>query len=77
MAKTRGAELSLQETAERLDVHYMTAYRYVRTGQLPARRERGEWRVLEADVVSVRFPRDGSARERAASAVAAACGSVG
>src|ERR1700722_17230894 len=30
--------LGLQEAADQLGVHYMTAYRYVRTGRLPARR---------------------------------------
>lgn len=52
MARSTGPELSLHEVAERLGVHYMTAYRYVRTGQLPARREGGEWRLREADVTA-------------------------
>ena len=30
--------LTLPEVAEKLGVHYMTAYRYVRTGRLPAKR---------------------------------------
>ena len=30
--------LTLAEAANHLGVHYMTAYRYVRTGQLPARK---------------------------------------
>lgn len=38
-------ELTLTETAELLGVHYMTAYRYVRIGKLPARREGTNWRV--------------------------------
>ncbi len=37
--------LSLQEAARRLGVHYMTAYRYVRTGMLEAAKEGGTWRV--------------------------------
>lgn len=44
------ATLSLQEVAERLDVHYMTAYRYVRTGRLAATQVAGEWRVERADL---------------------------
>ena len=28
------SRLTLQEAADRLGVHYMTAYRYVRTGRL-------------------------------------------
>ena len=42
--------LSLQEVAERLGVHYMTAYRYVRLGMLPAHKEGSTWRVGLADV---------------------------
>ena len=37
--------ISLQEAASRLGVHYMTAYRYVRTGRLPARRDGAQWFV--------------------------------
>jgi excisionase family DNA binding protein len=39
------AELTLQEAAEELGVHYMTAYRYVRLGRLPAEKVGGVWRV--------------------------------
>src|SRR5688572_29801526 len=42
--------LTLHEAAERLGVHYMTVYRYVRLGQLAARKERGTWRVAESDL---------------------------
>jgi excisionase family DNA binding protein len=37
--------ISLQEAADRLGVHYMTAYRYVRTGRLAATRVGGQWMV--------------------------------
>ena len=37
--------VTLHEAAERLGVHYMTAYRYVRTGRLPAVREGAQWLV--------------------------------
>ena len=43
-------ELTLHQVAEELGVHYMTAYRYVRLGMLPARREGREWRVRRADL---------------------------
>ena len=46
--------ISLTEAAARLGVHYMTAYRYVRTGQLPAIKVGGEWSVAAADVDSFR-----------------------
>jgi MerR family transcriptional regulator, light-induced transcriptional regulator len=42
--------LSLQEAADRLGVHYMTAYRYVRLGLLPATKEGSSWRVATADL---------------------------
>lgn len=42
--------VTLQEAADRLGVHYMTAYRYVRLGQLAAHKERGTWRVATSDL---------------------------
>jgi excisionase family DNA binding protein len=42
--------LTLAEAAELLGVHYMTAYRYVRTGRLPARKVGQEWQVARRDV---------------------------
>lgn len=42
--------MTLQEAADRLGVHYMTAYRYVRTGRLPAVKEGAEWRVDPRDL---------------------------
>jgi excisionase family DNA binding protein len=42
--------ISLQEAADRLAVHYMTAYRYVRTGRLPAVRANGQWAIEPAAV---------------------------
>ncbi len=43
-------DLTLQEAADVLGVHYMTAYRYVRTGQLPAVQVDGKWRVRRPDI---------------------------
>ena len=37
--------MTLHEAAERLGVHYMTAYRYVRTGRLPAERDGAHWLI--------------------------------
>jgi excisionase family DNA binding protein len=39
------ADLTLQEAADALGVHYMTAYRYVRLGLLEAAKSGGAWRV--------------------------------
>lgn len=48
--------MTLQEAADALGVHYMTAYRYVRTGRLPAMKLGSEWRVDPADVEALRRP---------------------
>jgi excisionase family DNA binding protein len=45
-----GDRISLHEAAERLGVHYMTVYRYVRTGRLNAERHGSVWLVNPADV---------------------------
>jgi excisionase family DNA binding protein len=46
--------LTLPEVAEQLGVHYMTVYRYVRTGRLPAAKDGAEYRVRQADVDALR-----------------------
>jgi len=43
-------DLTLHEAAALLGVHYMTAYRYVRTGLLVASRSGSTWRVPAAEV---------------------------
>lgn len=43
-------EIGLKEAAQRLGVHYMTAYRYVRTGRLLATRRDGRWWVGTTDL---------------------------
>lgn len=43
-------DLTLHEAAALLGVHYMTAYRYVRTGLLVASRSGSNWRVPAAEV---------------------------
>jgi excisionase family DNA binding protein len=53
MAKVE-RELPLDEAAQRLGVHYMTAYRYVRLGRLPARKVDGRWRVRLTDLQALR-----------------------
>ena len=77
VAPPKGAEsgrtsLTLAEASDRLGVHYMTAYRYVRTGRLPASKHHGEWRVAARDVerlareatTSPAAPRSATVRER-------------
>jgi excisionase family DNA binding protein len=51
-ASMADVEMTLQEAAARLGVHYMTAYRYVRLGQLPARKVGNSWRVGEAAITA-------------------------
>jgi excisionase family DNA binding protein len=48
------SELTLQEVADELGVHYMTAYRYVRIGMLPARKVGRSWVVLRDDLEALR-----------------------
>ena len=45
--------LDLQEAADALGVHYQTAYRWVRSGRLPARLVAGRYRVGRADLERV------------------------
>jgi excisionase family DNA binding protein len=54
--------IGLQEAADRLGVHYMTVYRYVRTGRLPAVKAAGEWLVERAAVDRLRAGQRGRAR---------------
>jgi excisionase family DNA binding protein len=58
--------LTLQEAADRLGVHYMTAYRYVRLGRLPAHKSAGTWEVAAADVEAFRHDTDPVRRPRRA-----------
>ncbi len=46
----RDDDLTVQEVADALGVHYMTAYRYIRTGRLEAKRVGIEWRVPRAAI---------------------------
>lgn len=46
--------LTLHEAAAVLGVHYMTAYRYVRLGLLPASKVGGTWQVAQADLDAYR-----------------------
>ena len=58
--------LTLAEAAEMLGVHYMTVYRYIRTGTLPAHQVGGEWQVDPADLARVRPAAPSRAREASA-----------
>jgi excisionase family DNA binding protein len=51
MAKS---DISLHDVAEMLDVHYMTVYRYVRQGQLPASKVGRSWFVKPSDLKKFR-----------------------
>ena len=54
MARSSQATLNLTEAATLLGVHYMTVYRYVRTGKLPAEKDGAEWRVSPTEVERLR-----------------------
>jgi methanogenic corrinoid protein MtbC1 len=54
---TRASErIGLAEAAERLGVHYMTAYRYIRLGRLPAELHQGRWTVQVVDLDDLTRP---------------------
>lgn len=57
-------DVTLQEAAEFLGVHYMTAYRYVRLGTLQAHKSGNVWRVRRDDLDTFRaaVPAAGFAR---------------
>jgi MerR family transcriptional regulator, light-induced transcriptional regulator len=69
MAENTGSDaapdqlVDLTEAARRLGVHYMTAYRYVRTGRLAGVRQDGRWWIRSDEVDRFRPGRaDGTAR---------------
>jgi excisionase family DNA binding protein len=45
-------QLTLGDVASRLGVHYMTVYRYVRLGMLPATKQGRSWQVSETDLAA-------------------------
>lgn len=49
-AEVPSGAMTLQAAAEALGVHYMTAYRYVRLGLLPATKVAGAWEVPTVEV---------------------------
>ena len=54
MGVSRPERVSLHDAAERLGVHYMTVYHYVRTGRLPAQRHGATWSVALDDLEALR-----------------------
>jgi len=50
-------QLELQEAADALGVHYQTAYRWVRSGRLPAQVVGGRYQVARRDLVRVEAER--------------------
>jgi excisionase family DNA binding protein len=57
--------MTLQEAALQLGLHYMTVYRYVRTGKLRATQEHMIWRVRASDVKALGNARQPSLGSRA------------
>jgi excisionase family DNA binding protein len=55
----KNSELNLKQAAAALEVHYMTAYRYVRTGRLPAQRAGNGWVIRPDDLASFAGHRTG------------------
>lgn len=48
--------MTLQEAADQLGVHYMTVYRWVRTGKLPATKQGASWSVRQSDLDDLAAP---------------------
>ena len=63
------SRITLGEAAERLGVHYMTAYRYVRTGRLRAVQEGVQWMVDPNDLAKLSTPSPPGRRGAGARAV--------
>lgn len=61
-------DLTLQQAADELGVHYMTAYRYVRLGQLDAVKIGGGWRVSPAALAELRSEQHSGSRSQHKSA---------
>lgn len=59
-----GDRITLHEAADRLGIHYMTAYRYVRTGRLAAEQEGARWMVDVHDLERLLSPATRSRAER-------------
>ncbi len=47
-------DVTLQQAADELGVHYMTAYRYVKLGLLYAEKRRGSWMIAAEDLEAFR-----------------------
>jgi excisionase family DNA binding protein len=58
--------MTLEEAADLLQVHYMTVYKYVRTGRIRAEQHEGRW-VIERDDLQAFRDRSGKAPRRSAS----------
>jgi MerR family transcriptional regulator, light-induced transcriptional regulator len=56
--------ITLQEAALQLGLHYMTVYRYVRTGKLAATQDGMVWRVQVKDVNALEQRRQGASGSR-------------
>jgi MerR family transcriptional regulator, light-induced transcriptional regulator len=56
--------ITLQEAALQLGLHYMTVYRYVRTGKLPATQDGMVWRVPVSEVDALEQRRLGASGSR-------------
>ena len=52
MGAASTGDFNLKQVAASLGVHYVTAYRYVRTGRLPARRVGTGWVVDPEDLAA-------------------------
>ena len=61
-------DLTLADAAAEAGLHYMTLYRYVRTGRLPATRHGREWRIARSDVDALTNPAEAPRARRSGTA---------
>ena len=57
-------ELSIEQAAQVLGLHYMTVYRYIRLGRLEAEHRDGRWRIRPADLERLRTGGPGPSGDR-------------
>lgn len=57
-ARVPSGDVTLQQAADELGVHYMTAYRYVKLGLLYAEKRRGSWMITPEDLDTFRAAQD-------------------
>lgn len=59
----KGNTLTLQETADKLGVHYNTIYRWVQKELIPSYKLGGQYRIREEDIEALTTPKTQKVRQ--------------